>query len=32
MKYRWREGEPDPEQVAGNRTVEIVWTVIPLSS
>jgi cytochrome c oxidase subunit 2 len=30
MKYRWREGEPDPEQVPGQRTVEIVWTVIPL--
>ncbi|MGI8891176.1 MAG: cytochrome c oxidase subunit II [Chthoniobacterales bacterium] len=29
MRYRWREGEPDPEQVAGNRIVEIVWTVIP---
>jgi len=27
---RWREGEPDPEQGKGNRTIEIVWTVIPL--
>jgi cytochrome c oxidase subunit 2 len=30
MKYRWREGEPDPEQVAGQRTVEIIWTAVPL--
>jgi len=29
MRFRWREGEPDPQQVAGNRTVEIVWTAIP---
>ena len=29
MKYRWREGEPDPEQVAGIRTVEVIWTAIP---
>ena len=30
MKYRWREGDPDPEQVPGQRTAEIVWTAIPL--
>ena len=30
MKYRWREGEPDPEQVAGQKTVEFVWTAVPL--
>jgi len=30
MKYRWREGEADPEQVPGHKTVEIVWTAIPL--
>jgi len=30
MRYRWREGDPDPEQVPGQRTVEIVWTAIPL--
>jgi cytochrome c oxidase subunit 2 len=30
MKYRWREGEPDPKQVAGQHTVEIVWTAVPL--
>jgi len=27
--FRWREGEPDPHQLAGNRTGEIIWTVIP---
>jgi len=31
MRYRWREGDPDPEQIAGQRTVEIVWTAIPLA-
>jgi cytochrome c oxidase subunit 2 len=31
MKYRWREGDADPEQIAGQRTVEIVWTAIPLA-
>jgi cytochrome c oxidase subunit 2 len=29
MKYRWREGEPDPEQVPGSKTVEVIWTVVP---
>jgi cytochrome c oxidase subunit II len=29
MRYRWREGEPEPRQLAGNRTVEIIWTAIP---
>lgn len=29
IRFRWRDGEPDPPQLAGNRTVEIVWTVIP---
>ena len=29
MRFRWREGEPDPHQFAGNKTVEIVWTAIP---
>jgi cytochrome c oxidase subunit II len=27
---RWREGERDPEQGAGHKTLEIVWTAIPL--
>jgi cytochrome c oxidase subunit 2 len=27
---RWREGERDPEQGKGNKTIEIVWTAIPL--
>ncbi len=30
MKYRWREGEADPKQIAGQTTVEIVWTAVPL--
>ena len=29
MRYRWREGDPDPAQNAGNKTMEIVWTAIP---
>lgn len=29
MRCRWREGEGDPKQVAGNKTVELVWTTIP---
>lgn len=29
MRFRWREGEPDPRQLTGNRTIEIVWTAIP---
>ena len=29
MRYRWREGEKDPEQFGGNRKVELVWTAIP---
>jgi cytochrome c oxidase subunit 2 len=29
MRYRWREGEPEPRQVAGHQTIEIIWTVIP---
>lgn len=28
---RWREGERDPGQGEGNRTIEIVWTAIPLA-
>jgi len=28
-RYRWREGERDPKQYAGNKTVEVVWTAIP---
>jgi len=28
---RWREGERDPEQGRGNKTIEIVWTAIPLA-
>jgi cytochrome c oxidase subunit II len=29
MGFRWREGEPDPRQFAGNRKLELIWTVIP---
>jgi len=29
LRFRWREGEPDPHQFAGNRTIELVWTAIP---
>jgi cytochrome c oxidase subunit 2 len=29
MRFRWREGEPDPPQFAGNKTLEMVWTAIP---
>ena len=28
---RWHEGERDPEQGEGNKTLEIVWTAIPLA-
>lgn len=30
VRYRWHEGESDPRQYAGNKTLEIIWTVIPL--
>ena len=29
FRFRWHEGEADPVQLAGNKTVEIVWTVVP---
>ena len=29
LRFRWREGELDPKQIAGNRRVEIIWTAIP---
>ncbi len=29
MRFRWREGDREPVQNAGNKRVEIVWTVIP---
>jgi cytochrome c oxidase subunit 2 len=28
--FRGREGDPDPDQIAGNHRVEIIWTAIPL--
>jgi len=30
VRYRWHEGDRDPAQVAGNKMVEIIWTVTPL--
>src|ERR1700749_3423908 len=30
IKYRARPGQPAPEHVHGNTTLEITWTVIPL--
>src|SRR5437763_6370604 len=30
IKYRSRPGQPAPEHVHGNTTLEITWTVIPL--
>ena len=29
IKYRRREGAPEPKHVHGNTTLEILWTVIP---
>ena len=29
LKFRRREGEGDPEQVHGNRRLEIAWTIAP---
>jgi cytochrome c oxidase subunit 2 len=31
VKYRWHEGAADPAQTAGNKRIEIVWTVIPFA-
>ena len=30
LRFRWREGEPEPKQIAGNEKVEIIWTAIPV--
>ena len=30
IKFRRREGAPDPKQVHGNSTLEITWTLIPV--
>ncbi|MEP6492661.1 MAG: cytochrome c oxidase subunit II [bacterium] len=30
IKFRKRPGQPEPEHVHGNTTLEIAWTVIPL--
>lgn len=29
MRFRWREGDREPKQKAGNKRVELIWTVIP---
>lgn len=29
LRYRWREGDPDPKQNAGNKALELIWTGIP---
>jgi cytochrome c oxidase subunit 2 len=29
FRFRGREGEPDPKQIAGNTKVELTWTIIP---
>ncbi len=29
FRFRGREGEPDPKQIAENKAIEITWTVIP---
>jgi cytochrome c oxidase subunit 2 len=31
LRYRWREGDPEPQQIAGHKTVELIWTAIPLA-
>ncbi len=31
MRFRWREGAPDPKQVAGNLRIEVIWTAIPFA-
>src|SRR4051794_12112591 len=31
LRYRWREGGPEPRQIAGHKTVELIWTAIPLA-
>src|SRR5262249_14609301 len=29
FRFRGRAGEPDPQQIAGNKKVEITWLVLP---
>lgn len=29
IRCRWREGDADPHQFSGNKTVELIWTTIP---
>src|SRR6059058_3098255 len=30
IRFRGRPGDTDPPQVAGNRTLEVTWTVLPV--
>jgi cytochrome c oxidase subunit II len=29
LRFRARAGDPDPKQIAGNKKVELTWTIIP---
>src|SRR5436305_4870490 len=29
VNFTGKEGDPEPKQVFGNRTVEMIWTIIP---
>ena len=29
LRFRARAGEADPKQIAGNKKVELTWTIIP---
>ncbi len=29
VRFRWRAGEAEPPQVAGNRKLEVAWTILP---
>jgi len=31
LRFRAKQGDPEPEQVDGNTKLELVWTVIPLA-
>ena len=31
IRYRGRPGDAEPRQISGNRTLEIIWTAIPLA-
>lgn len=29
LRFRWRAGDADPKQIAGNKKIETTWTAIP---